>query len=336
MVVVTLESTNIHQSEKNANEAVPQTLPLFSESLQSSKQQCVVSLQIHQPTLNPEQVLFLQAPPTVPAEEERPRKRPAPPTEDQTLSSQNSPKKARLIVVAPIAPADVATTVAATTVAAALVAAPRKRAIRSVHFEIDHLDNNTAVIQTKVRFFDRVEECNVANVWWSGHEMLDIMSREKSAVNVMSFCCDHYTNEVLNVMKAARDKTHSVGTATSSSIWVANSPARGLERDIVQGFKQRKRQVIRKVLQSQRVLKAGRHHVTGQQAPPELRSQVLSTQYQKWCHPMVRFAQVLAEGDAQAVIDHAVIDDSAAAASDGEMDSVAAAAAAQFEPLEAF
>lgn len=316
MVVVTLEATNVHQDENNAVQPVPQTLPL-------------ISLRIQQPTLSPDKVLFLQEPPAAyEATEELSRKRLALPVEDQQAAPH---KKARLIVVAPIPPVDISTTVAATTVAvAAVAAAPPQKRIRSVHFEIDHLDNNTAVIQTKVFFFDRVEERNVANVWWSGHEMLDIMSREKSAVSVMSFCCDHYTNEVLNVMKAARDKTHSVGTATSSSIWVANSPARGLERDIVQGFKQRKRQVIRKVLQSQRVLKAGRHHVTGQQAPPELRSQVLSTQYQKWCHPMVRFAQVLAEGDAQAVIDNAAGDAVV-------MDNAATAAAVSpLEPLEAF
>jgi len=278
VVVTTLESTQIQHM--NASETVHLTLPLVSENNQSSEQQCVVSLRKHRRTLSPDKVLFLQRPPAE-AKEELSRKRPA-------LQDHQVPlKKARLIVFAPIPLAGVAV------------------APRTVHFELDHRENQTAVIQTRVRFFDRVEDCNVANVWWSGHEMLGIISREKSAIHVMSFCCDHYTNEVLNVMKMARDKTCVAGTATSSGIWVANSPARGLERDIVQGFKQRKRQVIRKVLQSQRVLKTGRHHVTGQHAPPELQSQVLSTQYQKWCHPMVRFAQVLAEGDAQAVIDNA-------------------------------
>lgn len=163
-------------------------------------------------------------------------------------------------------------------------------------------------VKTHVRLFERVEAEDIANLWWSGEEMFEIMTREKSAISVMSYCCQHYTTQVLCLMKIARGKTYMPGNATTESpapLWVANSPARGLEKDIVQGFKQRKRQVIRKVLESQAVLKSGRHEVTGEDVSPEMQSRLLSNQYQKWSDPMVRFAQVLAEGDAQAVVDNA-------------------------------
>ena len=107
------------------------------------------------------------------------------------------------------------------------------------------------------------------------------------------------------MLRLARDETCLVGMATATSdspVWVANSPARGLERDIVQGFKQRKRRVVRKVLQSQQDLKTARHDVTGELATADQKTRLLSKQYQKWSHPMVRFAQLIAEGDAQAVI----------------------------------
>lgn len=300
MVVVTVESI----ATKNATKAhdLSFKLNLVSEDESSAQTLCVVSktmLRSHRRTLSPDKVLFLKAPGhiTPPSMEQKQtrdvssfadRKRPA--LEEPRISAPPV-KRARLIVLAPVPPA-----------AGAAAPLPVRR---TVHFELQ--DKETTVVKTHVRFFERVDSCDVANLWWSGEEMLGIMSREKSAISVMSFCCDHYTSEVLNLMKIARDKTSLPGNATSESsspVWVASSPARGLERDIVQGFKQRKRQVIRKVLESQRLLKMGRHQETGESAPAELQSQVLSTQYRKWSQPMARFAQVLAEGDAQVVIDN--------------------------------
>lgn len=274
MVVVTLETTTTSfQRPPDGSKA------LTDKKKAPVNEQSVVSkdvLRRHRRTRSPDKILFLKVREVaaLPPLEQCSHKRPALESRDN-----HTTKKARVV----------------------LVAAPRRR----VHFQLI-----AGVVKTTVRVFDRVETCDVASIWWSGNEMMEIVSRERSAVSVMSFCCDHYASEVLNLMKLARDKTSIPGMATmesSSPVWVANSLARGLERDIVQGFKQRKRQVIRKVLESQRVLKLGRHDVAGELAPPELHSRLLSTQYQRWSHPMVRFAQVLAEGDAQVVIDNASV-----------------------------
>lgn len=303
MVVTTLQpvTTNLTATVTMETKALPDTNTGTTTTLVN--EQCVVSKSMlgrHRRTLSPDKILFLKVPtvPTPPIDGERnPANIPRAviSLEDMNRKREaveqprvNAPplKKARLIVLS----------------------SPSLPIRRTVRFEPQD-SSKSGPVKTQVRFFERVEACDVANIWWSGEEMLEIMNREKSAVSVMSYCCDHYTSEVLNLMKIARNKDSLPGMAnaeSSSPVWVASSPARGLERDIVQGFKQRKRQVIKKVLESQRVLKSGRHHETGEEAPPELLTQLLSNQYQKWSHPMVRFAQVLAEGDAQVVINNAV------------------------------
>lgn len=306
--IVTDVSATLSLTEGATKSAVTTALP-------PQEDQCVVSESMlrsrsHRRTNSPpDMLLFLKMPeppvrvtppqsPKFGQEEEKEsevsRKRPASeesaeertPEETSRISHPPS-KKARLVL---------------------LSAPPAAIAVRrSVHFSLPEGDGNNAFpsVKTYVRYFDRVDAADVANIWWSGREMLEIQSREKSAIGVMSFCCDNYSEQVLNVLKLARDKTCLVGRAAIASeapLWVANSPARGLERDIVQGFKQRKRHVVRKVLQSQHDLQTVRHDVTGELATADQKTRLLSHQYQKWSHPMVRFAQVMAEGDAQAVI----------------------------------
>lgn len=293
MDVLTLQPATANPEVANA--------PLISHSIAVVNAQCVNSDDSHRPqcALISTEFVSLKPPATDIDANRKPAGIPRPVVSMENLTcSKRAPveqlriarplKKARLIVVA-AAPAAVR---------------------RTVHFEElqgeSVVGEKSATIKTHIRIYERIEACDVANIWWSGEEMWEIMNREKSAISVMSYCCGHYTSEVLNLMRMARDRSSIPGMATtesSSPLWVASSPVRGLERDIVQGFKQRKRQVIRKVLESQRVLKTGRHHETGEQTPLELQSQLLSTQYKKWSHPMVRFAQVLAEGDAQVVID---------------------------------
>ena len=282
-----------------------------------TQDQCVVSESMlrsrsHRRTNSPpDMLLFLKMPeppvrvtppqsPKIGEEERQPsvsRKRPA--SEQSGVAKSTSEETAQ---VAP-PPSKKARLVILSDPPAAIAAVVR----RNVHFALQEQDDNasSSAVQTSVRYFDRVEASDVSNIWWSGREMLEIQSREKTAIGVMSFCCDNYTAQVLNVLKLARDKTCLVGMAVATSdspLWVANSPARGLERDIVQGFKQRKRQVVRKVLQSQHDLKTVRHDVTGELATPDQKTRLLSHQYQKWSHPMLRFAQVMAEGDARAVV----------------------------------
>lgn len=170
---------------------------------------------------------------------------------------------------------------------------------RKVSFE---LADDKIAIKTYIKVFDRVDAESIADLWWTGDEMLEISRREKSASAVMSYCCDHYSAQVLSVLKIARGMAIEDVTAP---LWVASSPARGLEKEIVQGFRARKKQVIQKVLESQRMLKLGHLYDTGELASPDVMSRLISNQYQKWSQPMIRFAQVLAEGDAQAVLEGA-------------------------------
>jgi len=346
MVVVTLESTCMIAPDDTSiaiNGMTSTKHPLLIENTHSRlMEQSVVSasmLQNHRRTLSPDKLLFLKVPEStmeslvelqrhkVPQHPQSPvvstpeirldgeavsRKRAVSPAEDhyQEAAPEGPPplKKTRLVLH---------------------LSSPVRRTVRFELIEEDDdadqeqnlfaTDNTTGnsngngkdkqgTIKTHVRLFERVEAEDIANLWWSGEEMFEIMTREKSAISVMSYCCQHYTTQVLCLMKIARGKTYMPGMATSESsapLWVANSPARGLEKDIVQGFKQRKRQVIRKVLESQRVLKSGRHEITGEDVSADMQSRLLSNQYQKWSDPMVRFAQVLAEGDAQAVVDNA-------------------------------
>lgn len=355
MVVVTLESTTSCELDPSTvnhplriNSCVNSSSVVQEQSVVSS----MMMLQSHRRTPSPDKILFLKVPSSFSPEpavtttdtvlenfssaaEEESRKRPITPesSDDRQISQSNDE-------VPSVDHRDGCCTIVTTT--AVIMEPPLKKARliilsspsipvrRSVRFELqDDLDDDLSfvstgssqddlrAVKTHVRLFDRVDAEDVADLWWSGEEMLEIMTREKSAISVMSYCCEHYTHQVLCLLKMARDSTSMPGRATTEStapVWVASSPARGLEKDIVQGFKQRKRQVIRKVLESQRVLKFGRHHVTGETAPLELQSRLLSTQYQKWSHPMVRFAQVLAEGDAQVVVDHAAAASASAAA----------------------
>jgi hypothetical protein len=270
---------------------------------------------VNPPTIRPGQIIVLRRPTvpligaspvqqtTSPKEQPVRKKRSAADMEGGSTATACPNEKAHFVLLAPLGPPG----------------APR----REVHFELEDAADGSVLIKTHVRVFDRVDDADVANIWWSASEMGEIQAREKSAVFVMSYCCEHYASQVLRILQTARteslhpdegghqDETASAATATASpeSVWVANSPARGLERDIVAGFKKRKRQVIRKVLESQRVLQTGRHKVTGEIPSLDMQSQLLSVQYHKWSHPMVRFAQVLADGDAQVVVDNNHADD---------------------------
>jgi hypothetical protein len=84
---------------------------------------------------------------------------------------------------------------------------------------------------------------------------------------------------------------------TTAPLFVARSEARGLEREVLACFRQRRKQVIRDLLKAQTALKSWRGDKQ-QVFSLEFQQKALSQHYQRLARPSVRFAQILADGDA--------------------------------------
>ena len=79
---------------------------------------------------------------------------------------------------------------------------------------------------------------------------------------------------------------------------LADSPLRGLEREMTPCFRQRKKHVVANVLQSQKALLAWK---SNNAKDAHKGAQVLANHYRKLALPASKFAQLLAQGDAQVV-----------------------------------
>ena len=155
--------------------------------------------------------------------------------------------------------------------------------------------------EPQIYTYDRVEAYDVPLVWLTREEMQCNRYHDGQWIQCYSGY-DPYLNDLLQLLGMACGKSvTSFDTATE----VADAQVRGLEREISPCFRQRKRQVVANVLRSQAALKAWKEKRCQEQDDPnadDFAAKVLSRHYRKLAQPSVRFARLLAQGDAQVVV----------------------------------
>lgn len=158
-----------------------------------------------------------------------------------------------------------------------------------------------------------------SSLWFSADELYEIRLREAEVVKSHRLN-QYYTEQIAVVLSEAvrsiRKKTASTTASTSaasslplfkdSAEFLANSPARGLECQVVPCMRQRRHQVRTTFLKSQASLRrwtAPNDDATSsaitKRITPALQQQALSEHYQQLSRPSQRVAQLLGEGDAR-------------------------------------
>jgi hypothetical protein len=162
--------------------------------------------------------------------------------------------------------------------------------------------------EQQVHLVPLVDDADMAAVWYSAQELQHFRSCDAHWVRCYkSYCDDVYKQQLFRVLGTACGKqSHS----TEMNALVADSPIRGLERDMTPCFRLRKKHVVSNVLASQAALLAWnqKHHPTskdGKDTTTMMRrlqgEQLLALHYHKLALPATRFARLLAEGDAHVV-----------------------------------
>jgi hypothetical protein len=166
---------------------------------------------------------------------------------------------------------------------------PRYHSKKRVHFS--HYNNELPRVQ--VHTVPLVDDADMADVWYSAQDLQHFRSCDARWVRCYHSYCDTYKHQLFRVLGTACGKqSHS----SEMNAIVADSPIRGLEREMSPCFRLRKKQVVTNVLQSQAALLAWQNDKQTNQG-----EQVLALHYHKLALPATRFAQLLAEGDAQVV-----------------------------------
>ena len=150
-----------------------------------------------------------------------------------------------------------------------------------------------------VRTFSRVEPEEAPFVWYSASEFFHSRRCDAYWINFYTHCDDTYRQELIKVLGAACGK---LAPTPEPLMVLSSSPARGLEREMTPCFRQRKKQVVGNVLQSQAALQA--YKETNKTATNDHKSaEILARHYRKLALPAARFARLLAQGDAAAAAD---------------------------------
>ena len=159
-------------------------------------------------------------------------------------------------------------------------------------------------------------------LWFSPEDLYDIRLREANVVKIRRFC-DDYLQEVASLLGSAISTAGAnKPTASPSSVptivpppaaveqhsdYLASSPARGLESQIMPCMRQRRKQVVTTFLKSQTSLSHYQRQEGGRSFPTDLRQRALSEHYQRLARPAQLVAQWLAAGDARVVVVEAAV-----------------------------
>ncbi|CAB9525417.1 expressed unknown protein [Seminavis robusta] len=170
---------------------------------------------------------------------------------------------------------------------------------KRVHFS-DFDEDDTP--REQVHIVPRVSAEDAPAVWYTLREMQQ--GRQQDSHWLKFFSCykqprDAYKQQLFQVLGTA---CGAVPEDMRVNAELANSPVRGLEREMAPCFRQRKRQVIANVLESQRALREwhqSNNNTDNKDMIDMKGAELMAAHYQKLTLPAVRFAQLLAQGDAQ-------------------------------------
>jgi hypothetical protein len=182
----------------------------------------------------------------------------------------------------------------------------KSRRSKAVSFDLSH--NTTSA----PHYMD--EDVDDITLWFSPNELYFIRVREAKIIKEAR-CSDEYIDQVSCLLELAcatiqpanelklnnegsdEDSFASDASSIEAPMWISNSPARGLEREMLPCFRQRRKEAIRSFLKSQMALQSWRCP-EGRGFSPDFQQRALSEYYQKLSRPAAYLAQLLGEGDA--------------------------------------
>ncbi|CAB9505933.1 expressed unknown protein [Seminavis robusta] len=147
------------------------------------------------------------------------------------------------------------------------------------------------------------------NLWFSAQELQQIRARESMFIKLNRRYCEHYVQSVSSLFTKARQNISEQSSGDSLAnndnhvsptvlSLICQSPARGLERDVIPRFRLRRKEVIQKFLTLQAKLLIKEALLSTEEY--ECQQHALSLHYEKLARPSARLAQWLAVGDAHA------------------------------------
>lgn len=145
-----------------------------------------------------------------------------------------------------------------------------------------------------VAVVDRVDESEAANVWFSKEDLREAVRRDQRDVARLT---PSYAEVLVDVLEAV---TASSNTQLTPHCRAALAEIRGLERDMLPCFRQRRRRVMQNVLNSQTSLVAWKK--ANPDKPSHHTIHILATHCKKLSRPAQRFARLLAQADATAAL----------------------------------
>jgi len=148
------------------------------------------------------------------------------------------------------------------------------------------------------------EAAFVQRCWFSPDELNQVLLREVRIVQTFS-ASDLYRQQVMQLLSNVTHQDASTQVEAPHQ-YVADSPARGLESQIVGCIRVRRKQVVQTFLKSQKGLSAWRGPAEGGSEEvmltADFQRHALAEHYQKLSAPAVRLACLLAQGDAHAAV----------------------------------
>ncbi|CAB9518074.1 expressed unknown protein [Seminavis robusta] len=178
----------------------------------------------------------------------------------------------------------------------------RKMMSKRVHFAVFDDDDSIPPHET-IHIVPRVSEMDAPSVWYSTEEFHHTRRCDAHWIrfynNSTSSQEEDYKQHLFRVLGTACGKMEQ---DTHSITELADSPLRGLEREMTPCFRLRKKHIVQNVLTSQKALVAwNKQQQSTTTCSSDKGAEILASHYRKLALPASRFARLLAQGDAQVV-----------------------------------
>ncbi|CAB9500841.1 expressed unknown protein [Seminavis robusta] len=178
----------------------------------------------------------------------------------------------------------------------------RRRTLKKqVHF--GSFGDDSIPPHEQVHIFPRISALDASAVWYSNEEFRHTRQCDAHWVKFFSHYNqprEAYQQQLFQVLGAACGKLQHNNRANAQ---LANSPMRGLEREMSYCFRQRRKHVIANVLQSQKALNAWKKSSNADKDKSGKGAEMIASHYRSLALPSTKFAQLMAQGDALIVAD---------------------------------
>lgn len=159
---------------------------------------------------------------------------------------------------------------------------------KSVHFDLSQNKHHASSLTP-------LDASVISALWFSPEDLQQIRFREANVIKIHKFC-DYYLHQMTCLLGVACGACEDIIDDVTPQLFVASSPARGLEKEVLPCVRHRRKEVIQTLLRSQRALQKHPQKFT-----LEFQQTALSQHYTRLARPATRLAQLIAQGDRMAL-----------------------------------